>query len=116
MGTKLVKATREGLTGKHTATGWVINDNVPFCALPSEAALRQWVIVSNPVNHKMVKLLVLDVGPHYINDDEYVFGDARPRAESDGSNRAGIDLGEYAWRELGMEDNTMVEWKFAEDY
>lgn len=110
----LVKATREGLSGGHTASGWIISDFVPYVALPSEAALRQWVFVTNPLNGKSIKALVLDVGPHHINDDVYVFMGARPRAESDpGSNKAGIDLGEVVWNYLEMKDNTNVDWKFV---
>ena len=32
--TMTVKATREGLTGQPTASGWHIHDAVPFVALP----------------------------------------------------------------------------------
>ena len=107
------KATREGLIGGHTASGWIINQYVPFVALPAEAALRQWVNITNPLNGKTIRALVLDVGPHHINDDAYVFGSQRPKAESDGSNGAGIDLGELVWNYLEMKDNTEVEWEFA---
>jgi hypothetical protein len=109
---KTVKATREGLIGGHTASGWIINSDTPYVALPSEAALRQWVRVINPLNEKWIDALVLDVGPHHTDDDAYVFGSAQPRAESDGSNGAGIDLGEVVWNKLEMKDNTQVRWDF----
>jgi len=125
-----VKATREGLNGQKTASGWVINASVPFVALPSHAALRLWVKVTKIVTidgvtapSKTVKALVLDVGPWYENDDAYVFGGQRPMAETATppaqaakgltSNGAGIDLGEAVWNELGMTDNGEVEWEFV---
>ena len=110
---KTVKATREGLIGGHTASGWVINPFVPYAALPSEAALRLWIWVKNPLNGKQIQAVVLDVGPHHTNDDEYVWGSSRPQAERDpGSNGSGIDLGEVVWNYLGMLDNTSVDWWF----
>jgi hypothetical protein len=30
------------------------------------------------------------------------------------TNGAGIDLGEYVWKALGMTDNTEVQWEFLE--
>lgn len=114
-----VKATREGLIGKKTAIGWKINNLVPFVALPSEIALRQWVRVTNPLNGRSILALVLDVGPWNINDDGYVFGSDRPQAESGVdtlgriTNKAGIDLGQFVWVSLGMKDNGEVEWEFA---
>ncbi len=116
-----VKATREGLVGDKTSAGYRIETTVPFVALPSDAALRQWITVTNPLNGKSIRALVLDVGPHYEHDHAYVFGGARPRAEIGGrddygrivTNSAGIDLGEAVWNALGMTDNTDVEWEFA---
>ena len=52
------------------------------------------------------------------HDDDYVFGNARPQAEGGidelgrPTNKAGIDLGERAWRQLGMIDNAEVSWEF----
>jgi hypothetical protein len=115
----LVKATREGLVGRATATGWVIDREYPFVALPSTKALHRWVKLANPLNGKMCCAQVLDVGPFNEHDDAYVFNGARPLAESgttgDGvaSNGAGIDLGEKVWSLLGMADNTSVEWSFV---
>ena len=49
----------------------------------------------------------------------YVFGGARPQAESGTdstgrpTNGAGIDLGERVWAELGMLDNGQVDWEFV---
>lgn len=114
----LVKATREGLIGRKTASGWRVSSSVPFVALPSNAALRQLVRVTNPINRKSIIALVLDIGPWNIDDDEYVFGDSRPQSETGidksgrETNKAGIDLGEYVWKHLEMKDNTNVYWEF----
>lgn len=114
-----VKATREGLIGGKTATGYHVETKVPFVALPSDAALRQWVKVTNPTNGKSIRALVLDVGPWNTRDHAYVFGGARPQAESGTdlfgrtTNHAGIDLGEAVWHALSMTDNTDVEWEFV---
>lgn len=127
-----VKATREGLLGQRTASGFAIDRFVPFIALPSTRALFHFVQLRNPRNMRSCKAIVLDVGPWnggvvvrngiqiQTNDDDYVFGKARPQAESgtDKSGRktngAGIDLGEKVWAQLGMSDNGDVEWEFLQ--
>jgi len=122
-----VKATREGLVGKTTSTGWVITVDFPFVALPSVNAKHKWIKISNPLNGLSTCAQVLDTGPFSEIDDAYVFGGARPLSESNmcwlygkpapqvclDSNGSGIDLGEYVWRVLGMEDNTQVSWEFV---
>lgn len=113
-----VKATREGLIGGKTASGYRVEREVPFVALPSAAALRQWVIVINPKNGRSIRALVLDVGPWNEQDHAYVFGGQRPSAETKKdqygrkTNGAGIDLGEKVWTALGMTDNGQVSWEF----
>ena len=113
-----VKATREGLVGKRTASGWIIDKNVQFVALPCVAALYRFVRVSNPVTAKSCIAIVLDVGPWNEQDRAYVFEGARPAAESGKDERgrltncAGIDLGEAVWSALGMVDNSSVKWDF----
>ncbi len=112
-----VKATREGLVGQHTASGFVIDTHVPFVALPSVKALRKVVrLYRMSENGRILNsctAMVLDVGPHYTDDDGYVFEGDRPRAESQpGGNGAGIDLGEYVWNALGMQDNGPISWEF----
>lgn len=114
-----VKATREGLLGGKTSSGYVIDAVVPFVALPSVKALGRFVRVTNPANGKMCLAVVLDVGPWNTHDDAYVFDGARPASESGQSlsgtgqtNGAGIDLGEKVWHALGMTDNTTVAWEF----
>lgn len=113
-----VRATREGLVGKPTATGYIIDRCVPFVALPSTRALYRAVMIANPANGKSCEAMVLDVGPFNEHDDDYVFDGARPIAESGqsvsgkGTNGAGIDLGEKVWNLLGMTDNGPVDWEF----
>ncbi len=113
-----VKATREGLLGRVTATGFVIDNYMPFVALPATRALYKFVRLYNPLNAREAVAIVLDVGPWNTDDDEYVFGDQRPQAETGvdkrgrPTNGAGIDLSFALWRLLGMHDNTMVEWEF----
>jgi hypothetical protein len=115
-----VLATREGLTGQKTATGYVIEEHVPFVALPAQRALYRAVRCRNPANGRSCIALVLDVGPWNTSDDAYVFHGARPAAEAGislsgrGTNKAGIDLGEKVWRDLAMQDNAPVEWEFID--
>jgi hypothetical protein len=114
-----VKATREGLIGQKTASGYVIDAAVPFVALPCLRALGRMVKVTNPVKGASSYAFVLDVGPWNEEDDAYVLNGARPAAESGidsrgrTTNGAGIDLGEKVWRLLGMTDNADVEWEFV---
>jgi hypothetical protein len=115
----LVKATREGLIGQITALGWTIDAQYPFVALPSHKALGMWVSLRNPATGKHCCAQVMDVGPWNTQDDAYVFDGARPAAESgtsvsgQGTNGAGIDLGEKVWGLLGMKGNTEVDWAFV---
>lgn len=117
-----VKATREGLIGERTATGFVIDPRMPFVALPAVSALYRFVRLRNPTNGRTTIAIVLDVGPWNEHDDPYVFGRARPAAErgldSRGrpTNGAGIDLSEYTWRALDMRDNGPIEWEFVEEW
>lgn len=109
-----VKATREGLVGHVTATGYIIDTVVPFVALPSEAAKQRLIQIANPATGKSCYAFVLDVGPWFISDDAYVLDGQRPRAESaPNTNGAGIDLGEKVWALLGMTDNGPVSWEFV---
>lgn len=113
-----VKATREGLVGEKTSTGYKVDTVVPFVALPSVAALRLWIRITNPRNGKTCNAIVLDVGPWNTNDNAYVFDHARPAAESgideEGrkTNGAGIDLSERVWKTLEMNGNENVTWEF----
>ncbi len=114
-----VRATREGLVGHATATGWVIDTVTPFVALPSRKALKRRVLVSNPLNGNSIVAHVLDVGPFNTADDAYVLRGSRPLAElgesvsGKGTNGAGIDLGEAVWAALEMKDNGPVDWEFV---
>jgi hypothetical protein len=114
-----VKATREGLVGSVTSSGYVIDKVVPFVALPSTKAIGQFVRLTNPANGKTCIACVLDVGPWNISDTGYVFGGLRPQSETGTdmmgrvTNGAGIDLGEKVWNLLGMTDNGNVDWEFV---
>jgi hypothetical protein len=114
----IVKATREGLKGKKTSSGYIVDDYVPFVALPSHKALGKFVRIVNYQNNKTCIAVVLDVGPWNEHDDAYVFDKARPLAEQGisksmkGTNNAGIDLGKKVWDELGMIENSDVDWGF----
>lgn len=114
----IVKATREGLVGDTTASGWIIDRQTLFVALPARRALGRMVKVTNPVNGKSCQAEVKDVGPFNTQDELYVFHGERPQAEMGvsvsgyGTNGAGIDLGEAVWNALGMTDNGPVEWEF----
>lgn len=127
-----IKATREGLLGKKTSSGYTIDTHVPFVALPCGAALYRVVKVRNEANQKMCAAIVLDVGPWNISDSKYVLEDQRPLAENgiktefeDGKpgkqifdshiNKAGIDLSEFVWQSLGMTDNGLVSWWFIDE-
>lgn len=113
-----VKSTREGLVGKPTASGYVIDTVVSFVALPATKALHRFVRLSNPANGLSTYAQVLDVGPWNERDEAYVFGGQRPQAESGrdefgrATNHAGIDLGEAVYRALGMSGNSEIDWEF----
>lgn len=115
----IVKATREGLVGRRTATNAIVDIMVPFVALPCVAALHQWIDVRSLVTGATCRAIVLDVGPWNTQDAAYVYGSARPQAENGidktgrVTNGAGIDLGEYVWQALQLRDNSLVEWEFC---
>ncbi len=115
-----VKATREGLLGGKTASGYIVDGVVPFVALPASVALGQFVRLTNPANQRTCLAVVLDVGPWTENDTAYVLHGERPAAErgisksGKGTNGAGIDLGEAVWRKLGMVDNADIEWEWVQ--
>ena len=113
-----VKATREGLVGHKTASGYIIDKVVPFVALPYWAVVGRFLKVLNPENGRWAYAVVLDLGPWNTHDRDYVLDGARPQAESGTdttgrtTNGAGIDLGERVWFLLGMTDNGPVSWEF----
>lgn len=115
-----VKATREGLVGNFTASGYRVDRVVPFVALPSTKALGKFIRIRNCLNGKQCLAIVLDVGPWNEQDNDYVFRGERPASESGTDTRgrktngAGIDLGEKVWKLLNMKGNTDVEWEFID--
>jgi hypothetical protein len=68
-------ATREGLVGRTTASGHLIEPNDHFVALPSRRAVGQVVVVS--YKGKKVTAPVLDVGPWNRNDAWWEAGATR---------------------------------------
>jgi hypothetical protein len=115
-----VKATRIGLVGKQTASGHIIKPHDIFVALPSRCVLGSMVAVIS--NKQTVICKVLDVGPHSIRDPYWKNGN-RPLAESGkrlpkawgrARNKAGIDLSDGLWNELGLNKRhgiVTVKWK-----
>lgn len=118
-----VKATREGLVGKQTATGFRIKEDSVFVALPHRSALKREVEVK--YGDTTVKCKVRDIGPHSIYDD-YWNEDRRPLAEKgirlpkkwgEAKNDAGIDLSDGLWDKFGIKRGVgivEVQWRFVE--
>lgn len=118
-----VKATREGLVGKTTATGLTIKPESIFVALPHRDVLGKDVAVH--CNGKTVVCTVQDIGPHSIYDDYWNHarrplsekGIRLPKKWGKAKNGAGIDLSNGLWdyfeipRGKGI---TQVHWKFLE--
>jgi hypothetical protein len=125
-------ATREGLVGKTTASGHVIEPNDHFVALPSKKALNRSVVVS--YHGKSVTAPVLDVGPWNRDEAWWESGSARgqfadlPRfvpevwaAFENGYNNgrdatgrfvtfpAMIDLGDGVYVDLGMQQADWID-------
>lgn len=127
MNWKRVLATHE--EPQVLSTGPWLGDSFPGVALPSKNAMRRWVIIRN--GDRCTCAQVMDLGPWCHDDDDYVFGTAKPRAERfkgeqcpvdlskpnvkpsvpDGnggfrtvgvSNGAGIDLFPYTAKQLGI--------------
>lgn len=115
-----IKATCEGLIGHQTASGYVIDTHVVFCALPSVHALGRTIWIRNRANGLWTFAQVLDVGPWNTHDDRYVFGIARPQAETGKdttgrpTNKAGIDLGPRLAFELRISGTGTIDWQFAD--
>ena len=113
-----VLATREGDIGHLTSTQMRIRPESRFVALPDPSALGRLVEVR--YRERTVVVLVLDVGPWNI-DDPYWDRDDRPASERGKgahrkpSNRAGIDLSDPVFAELGMRDNDEVDWRFVRE-
>lgn len=135
---KKALATHE--EAQDTSTGQWPGDGYHGVALPSSKALWLWVVVR--YQDRQIFAQVRDVGPFFIKDDEYVFGDSESMAAkvkrlggqydmdpdkpgiqlaSVGTqkiascNGAGIDLMPGTATALGIPINTNVEveWRFA---
>lgn len=117
-----VLATREGLIGKRTASGHLIQHDSWFVALPCKQAIGRVVrLYLNENDTRGLTAPVLDIGPWNEDDGAYVFRGERPAAETGVdtrgrvTNHAGIDLSDAVFFALGLRDNKEIEWEFIED-
>ena len=61
------------------STGPWLGNAYPGVALPCKKAEGKWVILRYGDNWTVAR--VMDIGPWCTDDDDYVFGDSKPRAE-----------------------------------
>lgn len=105
-----------------------ITDQEISCALPYKwTGTRPYVLVHNVDNNKDVICEIRDIGPWFIDDENYVLGKDRPEAEPKGSkisrgkhkgrtsNGAGLDLTPAAARAIGLSGMGTVDWTFREE-
>ena len=99
----------------NAVTGKLMGVNELGVALPDKTARGKMVEIFNPSNGISVTVPVIDIGPHYV-DDNYASSNDRPRAETRGNlylsdptkyksfrrdrNRAGIDLSPATMKSL----------------
>jgi hypothetical protein len=116
--------------------GEYLDDQELYVSLPTtvddaEVRERGVEVFYRATNRKFVAP-IRDKGPWTVNDDAYVFGDARPVAETchnegtplpSGSgnnagkvpaNPAGIDLSPALFNALGLTDNDIVDWRWVQ--
>jgi lysozyme len=100
-----------------SAYGGMVNPNVPGVALPFHFPNpRPKVTVIRAGKSAVCE--IVDVGPHNTNDPYWLKG-ARPLAESQSGNHAGIDMTPAAFAALGIGPRdpayglTRVDWHFA---
>ena len=111
-----VFATREGMVGSLTSSRTIIHPGDRFVALPHRSALGRDVEVR--YRNRTVVVPCLDVGPWNV-DDPYWNHDAQPASERGHGasrtpvNKAGIDLSDAVFAELGLADNDYVDWRFV---
>jgi outer membrane protein assembly factor BamB len=136
-----VFATREGLVGKTTANGHVIEPSDRFAAVPSRSVLAsnngKEFQVRITYKDKSLVVPIWDVGPWNTNDDYWDppeqrqqwkdLPQCRPQAQAayqanynggqdefgrQVKNAAGIDLADGTWADLGLRDNDWVVVEF----
>jgi RHS repeat-associated protein len=111
-----VYATREGLVGHKTANGHIIKNEDLFVALPSRKGLNKKVQLR--YGNTILEAPVWDVGPWNTKDPYWLSG-ARPQSETGQdlfgrkTNKAGIDLSNAAFKDLGLKTNDWIEWRFS---
>lgn len=129
--THAVWGTCEGRVGFRTATGFLIEEESIFCALPDTKALRK--VVNVTYQGKTLQVPVLDVGPWFEHDTEYVMQGQAPAAETGripigetnpgtmrmARNKAAIDLSNGVVKFFGAPDARtwgirQVEWSFVQ--
>jgi N-acetylmuramoyl-L-alanine amidase len=117
--------------------GPYLNDTDLYVSLPvnvpDEATRKRGVRVFNANSELSAVGAVMDKGPWVVNDEDYVWGDARPIAETcyrNGtplpsgsgpnagkvpSNDAGIDLSPALADAIGIEGKGRVHWQFVDE-
>lgn len=112
--------TREGTTAEapelnpRTAYNF-ITDEDKFVALPCKGLKGKWLEIVLPDGTRATAP-VGDVGPHHTDDCYWERGD-RPKAESEGGNKAGIDISQQLWVQMGLDPKAgsiQVDWRFVE--
>lgn len=102
--------------------GKLLDDEGLYCALPYrfEDDERPKVRVINRATGESATASIEDVGPWNIDDEAYVFGTARPQAESGvdekgrETNGAGIDLSPALAEKIDIDGMGEVDWEFVE--
>lgn len=106
-----------------SAYGGQVDPDKPGVALPARLSppLAKVRVFYNPHNVAVppsVLCDIVDVGPHH-TDDPYWKTGARPRAEGESGNKAGIDMTPGVFAALGVAKNdpawglTKVDWEFV---
>jgi hypothetical protein len=78
---------------------------------PGKSVLKgRWVAIKRGA--KICYAQWEDVGPSEVDDFDYVFGAANPRNTF--GLKAGLDVSPAVWHYLGMDDNEVTAWRFAD--
>lgn len=113
---KKVFATHE--EAQKLSVGPWLGDEFPGVALPAVKALRRWVMLRHGSLWTLAQ--VVDVGPFCEDDDAYVLGIARPRAErlkgeacprtlADPESRASVPDGKGGFEEIKISNGAGID-------